>query len=1153
MSIRCPKSPPAHSLLLRFAVLAVLVGAGFGCGPEPVQRSLADTGSVGVGDAGDLGGGGADRGPVCSGEMDVCEGYAASFTTAPINGTNAEKVEFVILGAEAGADYEYRITGEAGGEAVEGSGRVDAPPQTVAGVDLTGLEDGELMLRVDLVGPAGREIGYVTDTTTKDTVAPEGYSVEFNTEPVNTGNQTVAQLQLNDAEVGATYSYSIEGEGDADPVTGTGEVRTQPQRISGIDVSSLSDGTLTVSLTSSDEAGNAGPPVTDTVIKDTTTPMGYGVEFARDTYNADQAGSGSFEIGGVEAGAEYSYRIESDGGGQSVEGSGTVSQDPAVVDGVDLTGLNDGVLALTVTVRDDSGQSGQPAVDTALKDTKAPEGYGATLETDPINARNETAAAFRVTGAEARATFSYELTSAMGGSPVKGSGTLQGARQLVDQIDVSGLKDGKLSLSLTVTDAAGNAGMPVEVEVRKDTVAPSGYAVAFTTDPVTAANHTKVGLELSGVQKWDSYEYTIASDGGGNPVRGNGKVQAMPVTVSGVDVSALRDGTLTVTVRMTDWAGNVGSEVNATVQKDTTAPSGYGVAFQTRPVNALNAGEVKLSITSGEIGATYHYRIKSTGSNTAVNGTGTVSSDPQTVSRIDVSGLPDGSLIVSLTLTDTLGNTGGAVTDAVGKTTTNRPPTINGLPATVTVDEDTAHPVDLSAATLSDPDAGPNAIALKITAEQGGTLKASNKNNVTVSGSGSSTLTLVGAPADLDAFLNSAANILYTGKPDVFGQSADTLALVANDRGNTGSGGGSDVELGKVDVDITPINDAPSLAIKGNQTLQQGTTKTVKGFVTSTDMGPGEGAQSVSDYRVKLVSNPNNVIAVVDVDNQGTLTVRANSVSNAQTARVEVRVVDDGGTANGGTDTSAARSFDIKVEACKPGSRIFKNNGTLQIQSSCSTYRILVMGGGGGGTAGHQGGGGSGYVKTATRTPAQLGSSVSVKVGSGGAGDPTSGGNTANAKAGQSSSFGGITAGGGKVVNCVNCGGHDGYSGGGAGGNSGSPGGRGGSCGSDGKPAGGSSMPIGKGTGSVNLSIFKRQTVSCEAGGQGGNSSHSGGGGGGGIHIGGGGPSADNGCRSWSGKGGVGYGAGGGAGGYNGGNRWCGGHGADGVVYVEWE
>ena len=150
----------------------------------------------------------------------------------------------------------------------------------------------------------------------------------------------------------------------------------------------------------------------------------------------------------------------------------------------------------------------------------------------------------------------------------------------------------------------------------------------------------------------------------------------------------------------------------------------------------------------------------------------------------------------------------GSVT--VGITGVNDPPTISGLPANITVLEDVASNVNLSAATFGDVDAGANSIKLSIKAGAG-ILSVAASAGLSFNGNATDSITITGTASNIDTYLNTASNILYTGASNVNGNDVTTLTLIANDQGYTGSGGGSNITLGTVNVDITAVNDPPVL------------------------------------------------------------------------------------------------------------------------------------------------------------------------------------------------------------------------------------------------------------------------------------------------------------------------------------------------------
>lgn len=169
-----------------------------------------------------------------------------------------------------------------------------------------------------------------------------------------------------------------------------------------------------------------------------------------------------------------------------------------------------------------------------------------------------------------------------------------------------------------------------------------------------------------------------------------------------------------------------------------------------------------------------------------------------------------GDNVATLTITPNDGTANGtAATVNIDITAVNDDPTGTGLPSDVSFAEDTAGNLDLSAVTLADVDAGTSNVTVTLTASEGA-LTASSGGSVTVSGSTTSTLTLTGTVANIDAFLNTASNIQYQGSSNDNGNDTATVTVTINDGGNTGSGGGTTITVGTVNADISAVNDAPT-------------------------------------------------------------------------------------------------------------------------------------------------------------------------------------------------------------------------------------------------------------------------------------------------------------------------------------------------------
>ncbi|MEE4247832.1 MAG: hypothetical protein V2I33_20735, partial [Kangiellaceae bacterium] len=333
-----------------------------------------------------------------------------------------------------------------------------------------------------------------TDTETKETVAPTGYSVTIDQSPINAGNDDAVSFTFAGAEVGATYNYTFTSSGGAGSIANSGVIATATDQITGIDISGLSDGTITLSVTLTDTNGNTGSAATDTETKDTAAPTGYAVTIDQSPINAGNDDAVSFTFAGAEVGATYNYTFTSSGGAGSVSNSGVIATATDQITGIDISGLPDGTITLSVTLTDTNGNTGSAATDTETKETVPPSGYSVTIDQSPINAGNDDSVSFTFAGAEVGATYNYTFTSSGGAGSVSNSGVIATATDQITGIDISGLPDGTITLSVTLTDTNGNTGTAATDTETKETVAPTGYSVTIDQSPINAGNDDAVSF-----------------------------------------------------------------------------------------------------------------------------------------------------------------------------------------------------------------------------------------------------------------------------------------------------------------------------------------------------------------------------------------------------------------------------------------------------------------------------------------------------------------------------------------------------------------------------------------------------------------------------------------------------------------------------------
>ena len=139
-----------------------------------------------------------------------------------------------------------------------------------------------------------------------------------------------------------------------------------------------------------------------------------------------------------------------------------------------------------------------------------------------------------------------------------------------------------------------------------------------------------------------------------------------------------------------------------------------------------------------------------------------------------------------------------------------------------------------------------------------------------------------------------------------------TVNVTAHDDGGTANGGIDSSGSATFNVNVDAVNDAPSFNAGGNQAaISLLGAQSVSGWATGISPGPpNESSQSVTF--IVSTNNPVLFAAQPAISPDGTLTYRPRLLGLG-TATVTVRAVDNGGTANGGTDTSAPKTFTITI------------------------------------------------------------------------------------------------------------------------------------------------------------------------------------------------------------------------------------------------
>ena len=213
-------------------------------------------------------------------------------------------------------------------------------------------------------------------------------------------------------------------------------------------------------MTLTDPAGNVVAPVTATAILDKTPPPPFTVTPDETLINAAEAKNFGITFSGAEANTTYTYTISSTGGTNTVTDSWQVFSPNQQITGIDVSGLADGTLTITVVLTDEAGNQSVPVIATAILDKTPPPPFTIILNDTLINASNEKNVGFTFVGAEANTTYTYTITSDGGPGVVTGSWQVFSSNQQLTGIDVSSLADGNLTFTVVLTDEAGNVSAP---------------------------------------------------------------------------------------------------------------------------------------------------------------------------------------------------------------------------------------------------------------------------------------------------------------------------------------------------------------------------------------------------------------------------------------------------------------------------------------------------------------------------------------------------------------------------------------------------------------------------------------------------------------------------------------------------------------------
>ena len=479
-------------------------------------------------------------------------------------------------------------------------------------------------------------------------------------DPITGSNVGVAPVN-GTAESGTSVTISVD-----DTSSGSAAVTTTVPASSGtyattMNLSSLADGVLTATVTATDAAGNGSPSASDTATKETSPPGAPTVSHSPAALNAAVQ---ELTVSGVaEPGSTVAIAVANTTGSPVTASAPAHATTGAYSATLDVTPLADGILAISAVATDTYGNAGPAGTDSVPNDTALPGAPTAQLAA-PVNAT--TSSARDVSGtAEAGSTVHVTVSDGSEATPdvVQEAPAHASTGAYSVALDLSGLADGPLSVSVTARDAAGNTGPAGTTTGTKDVVAPTAGTVTLP-DFVNAAGKAAVAVSGTG-ESGATAVVTITSAGGGSdsftaPITGGGWSATR-------DLTGLGDGTITAALVVRDTALNEGPSASDSATKDVVLPAAPTVTL-TDPITDANAGTATVS-GAAEPGATVQVSVDDTSAATAPRTASVTATEGYSVTP-GLASLVDGVLTATVSVRDPAGNTGPAASDTATKDAT---------------------------------------------------------------------------------------------------------------------------------------------------------------------------------------------------------------------------------------------------------------------------------------------------------------------------------------------------------------------------------------------------------------------------------------------------------------------------------------------------
>ncbi|MEK7810635.1 MAG: Ig-like domain-containing protein, partial [Pseudomonadota bacterium] len=598
--------------------------------------------------------------------IDTSVPVAPVFAVSAATATAAEAIAgAVTVTAEAGSAVSVTFTNATNVSVtvpLTGTGVAQA-----VAADLATLGQGAITVSATATDVAGNvSVAATPASFILDTLAPNAPAFVVGAATARaTETEALAGAVTVTAEAGSAVSVTFTNAANVSvtvALVGTGVA--QAVALAAGDLATLGNGTITVSATTTDVAGNvSNVSAPASFILDTLAPVAANFVVSATTAiaTAAEATAGAVTVT-AEAGSAVSVTFTNAANvSVTVPLTGTGVAQAVTLTPADLATLGDGNVTVSATIIDAAGNPGPDAVpanfvlDTGVPNAPA---FVVSAATASATAAEATTGAVTVT-AEAGSTVSVIFTN--GVKTVTKSLVGTGAAELVALTagDLTTLGNGTINVNATTTDLAGNVSaaatqasfiLDTSAQVAPTLAVVQGAALAMASEASNGA--VTVSAEAGSTV---SVTFTNGQASVIKSLNATGSPQAVGLSLG--EVASLGNGVITVSAIATDVAGNPSVAAGTFFTLDTAAPNA--------PILVATANTTAAEALAGAVTATaeLNANIFVTFSDGTHNVTKTLigTGVPQTVALLagdlgGALGLVDGSITVSASTEDAAGN-----------------------------------------------------------------------------------------------------------------------------------------------------------------------------------------------------------------------------------------------------------------------------------------------------------------------------------------------------------------------------------------------------------------------------------------------------------------------------------------------------------------